>query len=60
MKSSEDDVEGILGLGSFEKGLRAELRGRLREEQGKMLVLVGIFALGIITGFWISEKKRGE
>ena len=56
MKSSE--VEEIMGVGSFEKGLRAELRGRLREEQDK-LVLYGVaFASGLVIGVIASDRIK--
>lgn len=58
MKAESSEVEEILQLGSFEKGLRAELRACVRSERNMLLAFAGAFFLGIVTGFWISEKME--
>ena len=58
MKSSE--VEEIMDMGSFEKGLRVGLCGRMRSERNKLLAYGLVFAIGMIAGLLISEKRRGE
>jgi len=57
---SSDEVEEIMSVGSFEKGLRAELCGRMRSERNKLLAYGLVFAIGMIAGLLISEKRRGE
>ena len=56
MKNS--DVEEILQLGSFEKGLRAELCGRMRSERNKMLAYGLVFGLGVVIGLLIGDKQK--
>ena len=60
MKAESFDVEEIMSVGSFEKGLRAELCGHMRSERNKLLAYGLVFAIGMIAGLLISEKRRGE
>jgi hypothetical protein len=57
MTTESSEIEEILQLGSFEKGLRAELRSRMRSERNKLLALAGVFAFGVVIGFLVTRGK---
>ena len=58
MKAESFDVEEIMSVGSFEKGLRAELCGRMHSERNKLLALAGVFAFGVVIGFLVTNKSE--
>jgi len=60
MTTESSEIEEILQLGSFEKGLRAELRSRWRENRNTVIMLMAVFGVGVVIGFIIGDKKKGE
>ena len=57
-EESSEPIEEVLGLDSFKKGLKAEIRKRLREERNTMLTLAGVFVVGIVIGFLVTNKSE--
>jgi len=60
MKAESSDVEEIIDMGSFEKGLRVGLCGRMRSERNKLLALAGVFAFGVVHRFYGDKQKKSK
>jgi len=52
MNTESSEIEEIVGMGSFHKGMNAERKAR-------RLILYGLaFGVGIVTGFLVTNKRE--